>query len=1461
MLLPLAVITVPAAAAPSQSASITITPATQTQPTGAPQTYTINVSCQGTGGAECGPGTTITIPLDTTTTPSMTDPSWAYSATTGLAGLITSGPTVVGSDLVLTLDDTRFVAGFSGSIQLRATPPNLITPNRTSWSLEPTISGGSISPETVPTPATSIATAAPKVAVTKRTTNYGSVYDVGSTIAFTLTARCTATSTGALEVATATLVDILPPDLTYVSSSPAGAMYDAATHTVTWPFSNADLTTMPAGCATGATGPTTFQIVTTAPSTVPAIPKVTNGASFAGTGPDAVDPAGRTSTAVADTSVQLIAEPNVGPGPGYARITKSSLAPLVQPGITRGNQYVATYAGDWLPPATSPTWKSTAAAAAYRTTVTYGLVDTYMTDLIDPLPCLDLSTGNVYRSAEVSDPPCADPAFHSRIIEVRSAGSDTAVNGLGRAFLDGWRPQAILTDGSTIDLSNSTSITATTSTADFAIPIGTEVASLRLPPHPALRNQELRLTVWGYADASLADANDGLNQLRNTSTAIPQIVLGTPLTPVSWTADIFTVPNLPQLGISKSFGTLGAAAGGTTALEIVGSVATVDALTRDVVLTDLLPLGMQWANPVASATVALTRGGPHPPTTTTAAIAVLDDYQGSGRQLLRITVPASAIDASGIWTITPPSGLLRVTTPVALGVYPNTAQIYLFGSRLTTIDTSCATPTQTDGGISSATFQNDNSLDLAGDSQLQEAYCENRASVTVRGTGAAFALTKTVQGDLDAIARGALGVGNASPGGSGTYRLRWDNVGSNTLGSPVIYDILAHPGDTGVSRGQSGIARDSQFATPLLDIGPLPTGVTVAYSTDDNPCRPEVYSPRSDSCVDDWTTVAPTDLTTVRSLRFSSNASYASGRGFEVSFRVRVPTTDINAIAWNSAATNAADLTNPANTPLPAEPPKVGLRAPVDPIINTRTSDPVADAFTPIADTVTITGTGGGPGTLAWLLLGPIEAAGAACRGLDWSDAPVHDSGSIPIDGDGTVIVGPTSLGPGGCYSWAHLLSSTDPNRPFRAETFGGEPDETTLATPYPPSITTTAELSIDGTGQRRLHDRIIIDNIPVASPTPPSPLRWTLHGPVALDAERGCDGADWTGAGTVDSGTIPVTGNGEHLTPDIALSTPGCYSFSTSLPATPDSPAVDDPVGQPSETVAIADPQIITETATDRVALGGPTSDSITIAGTGGGSGTLTWTLVGPAAPVGGECAEADWSGPPTVESGTIPILGDGQYVTGSVTPVLPGCYSWTQRLTSATFPSPTSVAAGAPNEVFLVDPFRPILTTTATLTVDGTTGGITDSIDLSDSGLVAFDGAPTSSSISWALLGPLAPTDDSCDGLDWSTAPTAAVGAIEVDGDGTVTTPSTRVTVEGCFTYTAQMAATPISTVAISTPGDPNETVRFVAPRPSPDDGGGSLPFTGSNPRRSTAAAVLALVLGTALWGLGRRRGSVRA
>lgn len=148
----------------------------------------------------------------------------------------------------------------------------------------------------------------------------------------------------------------------------------------------------------------------------------------------------------------------------------------------------------------------------------------------------------------------------------------------------------------------------------------------------------------------------------------------------------------------------------------------------------------------------------------------------------------------------------------------------------------------------------------------------------------------------------------------------------------VLIDVLPFPGDTGVITASE--PRESQWR-PLL-AGPLsaPTGVTVYYSTQSNPQRPEVLSPNPPGAQPPaWSTTPPSDITTVRSLKIDFGIStLAPLDQFELVWPMRAP---LNAstngqIAWNSFGISAtlADT----NQPLPsAEPVKVGIA--VQPIV------------------------------------------------------------------------------------------------------------------------------------------------------------------------------------------------------------------------------------------------------------------------------------------------------------------------------------------------------------------------------------------------------------------------------------------------------------------------------------------------------------------------------------------------
>ncbi len=712
--------------------------------------------------------------------------------------------------------------------------------------------------------------------------------------------------------------------------------------------------------------------------------------------------------------------------------------------------------------------------------------------------------------------------------------------------------------------------------------------------------------------------------LANTATATPYLD-GTPLVPVTASSDLYILGPTAQLGVSKSFGGLGAGPSGTTVLNIEGAISDPGSLSNNVVLTDLLPTGLSWSNPSASGSFQLTEGSGASSGTATATVSYVQDYEGTGRNLVRATIP-SADFGPGYWTVNPPTNFFELVTPTALGTYPNTDQIFLYGYAPAEIDPACTTPTQTSGGVSAAALESYNPMDLAGDGDTQEDFCQASATLVVEPTGAAFSLTKTVQGNLDPAAKGALGIGDASGGGAGTgtYVLTWSNVGSDTLDDPVIYDILPYVGDTGVSQGQQGVMRGSQFAPVLSSVGTLPTGVVAYYSQSENPCRDQVY-PDSDNsgCVSDWSLTPPADLSDVKSLEFiDTTDQYPQGSGFSVSFTVTVPSGDVNEVAWNSAATNASDVSSPGTVPLPAEPPKVGLTAPTGPSLSTATSTASLTAYstTQVDDSVTVLGTGGNSGTLDWSFVGPVSTVAGACAGADWAAAPTVASGSItPPAADGVVTVGPAEVQGQGCYSWTESLA-LDSGGGTASLAAGDETSELVQANPYTTTLATSAEPSYSTTsGDNSAKDSITVhgSGLSTGNGAPTSAeVSWDLYGPATPVTAGSCSGVDWSSfTNPISSGALTATADGTYTTPSTDLTTfgLGCYTYTDSLPETGSGTAVTTSQGAASETFILIPPPGVSTTAQQadpypRTSV----TDDATLSATYGYSGTVAWDLVG---------------------------------------------------------------------------------------------------------------------------------------------------------------------------------------------------------------------------------------------------------
>jgi LPXTG-motif cell wall-anchored protein len=275
---------------------------------------------------------------------------------------------------------------------------------------------------------------------------------------------------------------------------------------------------------------------------------------------------------------------------------------------------------------------------------------------------------------------------------------------------------------------------------------------------------------------------------------------------------------------------------------------------------------------------------------------------------------------------------------------------------------------------------------------------------------------------------------------------------------------------------------------------------------------------------------------------------------------------------------------------------------------------------------------------------------------------------------------------------------------------------------------------------------------------------------------------------------------------PRTTLTTTGCFSYTESLAATVDSLAATSAPGLAAETaLMLPPPTVVTAVAAAVVYPYSPVSDTVSVTGTDGQSGVVSWSLVGPVAAAGdGTCNGISFAGARVENSGLVTVTADGDLTAGPTDVDGIGCYSFTDAFTGPDFLGQTVVAAGATDEVVLVQPFQPVLTTHAT----DPASRFFDNVTVSGSGIGSAPEAPTSAVLTWTLLGPAVAADGGCAAVNWSGQAALATGTMVVTGDGTYVTPSTALDRPGCYTFYESLSATDESDAASTDPGVAVET-----------------------------------------------------
>ncbi|MBA3489990.1 MAG: Ig-like domain repeat protein, partial [Longispora sp.] len=226
---------------------------------------------------------------------------------------------------------------------------------------------------------------------------------------------------------------------------------------------------------------------------------------------------------------------------------------------------------------------------------------------------------------------------------------------------------------------------------------------------------------------------------------------------------------------------------------------------------------------------------------------------------------------------------------------------------------------------------------------------------------------------------------------------------------------------------------------------------------------------------------------------------------------------------------------------------------------------------------------------------------------------------------------------------------------------------------------------------------------------------------------------------GTATSGTYTPTGT-------------GTYRWKASYSGDANHDAVAAPCNAANESVIVtnADPTMTTQ-AVDPAIVGTPISDTATMVGGFGPTGTVTFNLYG--------STDATCSGSPIFTS-TVPLSGTTA-TSANYTPTAVGTYRWRATYSGDANNNPFTAPCNSANESTVVIKATPTLSTTPSGNITIGNGNISDSATISN-------GYDPTGTITFKAFGP---NDPACSGTAVFTSTVAVAGAAAASGDYTPT------------------------------------------------------------------------------------------
>lgn len=861
-----------ASAAPTLG--LTISPIAATVQSGDTATFQIAWSCSSTS-ETCDLGT-ISVPVPTLAPD--TSVRTTYVQGTASTGGLSGAPTVSGGVISWKMADS-LAAGSSGQMTFTVRVPNISSPNGNTVNPVATFTASGVTQ----TATTSTTVVSDTDLVTDKRLVSSAVPGLDVPVVYqvatmhrssinTSTGRWGgAPSNGTWGVVNVVTVDHLPVGAEFVSAT-GGGVYDAASHTVTWP----------AWSDNGATGAFTiapdYQIAIRYPSSVFAVADIV------------------TNTATASANPYLRPEVTVT---SEDDASHSFRAASNQGAIGKGPTFTSPNSG--LRDSQTGRW-----GISVSNTGTGPLA----LDIDDALPCL-------WSSPTDGSTDCETPAV-TNVQVMLQGGQAGVVYTLAYATNLGTTGTVSLTSSTVYQTLPNQSATEWVTAFELTgtIPGGDRIALDVLGRIAADLPAESTGAVYRHPNVPVGTPV----MLENCLTGSLSTLTGTPVTSVqdvcgytrvdpdrpSYRAQKYMTNNIQGIGgeIDVAFG-----------LQTAGGNANWNPI-----LTDLLPADLAFV-PGSVSTAGLNAVGKAALPDANLLIEVIDDFQGTGRQLVRLSWPGAPGLAPNLL---PGQVAFKVSVQPGAVVGQRTNELIAFDQYYLALGTPAAPqacfvmPTAPDANNQSG---RDNPALLG---------CVASATYTVVASPA-IGGTKWVKGSADTEFLSAPSVGLVLAGQDAEYRLDVENTGNVPVDEVVAYEILPYVGDTGVGPAV-GDDRGSQWQTVLSGAVTSDVPTEISYSTSANPCRGEVMAiggSRADGpagCVDDWTTTLPADPSEVRAIRVDfGTTEFAVDQIHSVTIAVTTP-SDADGIAWNSFAV-AAQEASTGEAVLPVEPNKVGLRA------------------------------------------------------------------------------------------------------------------------------------------------------------------------------------------------------------------------------------------------------------------------------------------------------------------------------------------------------------------------------------------------------------------------------------------------------------------------------------------------------------------------------------------------------